>query len=277
MKALRLTFAILALGSARVDAQGTGSQANLILSLFGGVAAGHSLWAVGQQPLCVFGPQVGGVFTCIPNRYDTLSLTRAVTSSIVAGAAATYFPSPHLGYTLELYYLGQSYDDTCHGLYFDSTDANQVNAQACGSVTGSEPSSGAIGLIGGVMYRLSPTATVSPYVRGGFGILAYSGGTIAMAGDFVEDTAIYNRPIYVDDNPKTTSLAFQAAAGLTVRTSPGYQLRFEVRDAIAELSYVTGPSPGDKLVPPTATKWFHNVVLTVGLDVVLEQKRGRRY
>ena len=267
MKAFRSTTLALMLGAAPLAAQ-QGSQPNLILSLFGGVAAGHSLWAVDRQPLCVFGPPSGGVFQCTGN-YDTLRLTRKVTSSIVAGAAATYFPGPHIGYQLELYYLGQSYDDTCGASHFDTTDVNQINAQACNDVTQLTPSSGAVGLIASVVYRIAPSAGVSPYIRGGAGLLAYSGGTIAMAGNVVVDTQIYNRPIYVDESPKTTSFAFQVAAGLTVRMSPGYALRFEARDAIAELSYITGPSPGDKLVPPTATKWFHNVVL--------EQKHGRRY
>jgi len=276
MKVFRTTILALVLGAAPLAAQGQGSQPTLILSLFGGVAAGHALWSVDQQPLCVFGPPSGGVFQC-SGRYDTLRVTREVTSSIVAGASATYFPGPHIGYQVELYYLGQSYDDTCSGLRFDTTDVNQVNAQACNSVTELAPSSGAVGLVASVVYRMAPTAAVSPYIRGGAGLLAYSGGTIAMAGNVVVDTAIYNRPIYVDDNPKTTSFAFQVAAGLTVRMSPGYQLRLEARDAIAELSYITGPSPDDNLVPPTATKWFHNVVLTAGLDVVLEHKHGRRY
>jgi hypothetical protein len=276
MKVFRSVALILAFAAAPLSAQATGSQPNLILSLFGGVAAGHSLWSVQQQPLCVFGPPSGGVFQCSGN-YDTLRLTREVTSSIVAGAAATYFPSPHFGYQLELYYLGQSYEDHCSAERFDTTDVNQINQQACNSITSSAPSSGAIGFFGGILYRLAPTAVVSPYIRGGIGILAYSGGTIAMSGDAVVDTAIYNRPVYVDDSPKTTSLSFQFGVGMTVRTSPGYQLRMELRDALADLAYVTGPSPGDNLVPPTATKWFHNIVLTVGLDVVLEQKRGKRY
>ncbi|HTR22223.1 MAG TPA: hypothetical protein VMH88_15335 [Gemmatimonadales bacterium] len=275
MKALRLTFAILALGSTRLTAQGTGSQPNLILSLFAGVAAGHSLWSVGQQPLCVYGPEVGGVFTC-SSINDTLQLSRTVTSSIVAGASATYFPSSHIGYQLELYYLGQSYDDTCSASQFDTTDVNQVNAQVCNSVTSSAPSSGAIGFFGGVVYRAAPTATISPYIRGGLGLISYSGGTIAMAGDFAENSQIFTRSIYFDENPKTTSFSAQFGVGITMRTSPGYQFRLELRDAIADLAYVTGPAPASG-VPPTATKWFHNVLLTIGLDVVLEQKRGRRY
>ncbi len=280
MKVLRSTVVILALGAAPLIAQGpppgSGYEPTLILSLFGGVAAGHSLWSVGQQPLCVLGPPPNFVCDSTSHR-DTVEVGRTVTSSIVAGAAATYFPSPHLGYQLELYYLGQTYDDNCSAQRFDTSDVNQVNAQTCNSVTRNEPSSGAIGLVGSVMYRLAPGASVSPYLRGGVGLVAYSGGTIAMAGDAVVNSSVVNRPIYIDDSPKTTSLAFQVSAGLTVRTSPGYQLRFEARDAITELAYITGASPGDKLVPPTATKWFHNVVLTVGLDVVLEHKRGRRY
>lgn len=276
MRVLRLTVVLLAIGTTVTAAQAQGPQSKLVLSLFGGVAAGHSLWTVDQQPLCVLAPPSGGTFSCNP-QYDTLRLTREVTSSIVAGAGATYFPGPHIGYQLELYYLGQSYDDACSAQRFDTTDVSQVNAQTCNSISSSAPSSGAIGIFGGMIYRIAPSASVSPYLHGGAGLLVYSGGTVAMAGDAVVNSQIYNRPVYIDDSPKTTSLSLEYGIGVTARTGPGYQLRMEVRDAMAQLVYVTGPSPGDKLVPPTTTKWFHNVVLTIGLDVVLEQKRGRRY
>jgi len=55
-----------------------------------------------------------------------------------------------------------------------------------------------------------------------------------------------------------------------------YQFRFEARDAVARFEQVTGAADA-LLLPPTGTRFFHHFVFTMGLDVVLEQKRGRRY
>jgi hypothetical protein len=40
---------------------------------------------------------------------------------------------------------------------------------------------------------------------------------------------------------------------------------------------VTGPSSGRGQVPPHETAYKHIFSLTVGLDVILERQRGRRY
>jgi hypothetical protein len=39
---------------------------------------------------------------------------------------------------------------------------------------------------------------------------------------------------------------------------------------------VTGPSD-DFLRPPTETRIYHHIALTLGLGVILEKSRGRRY
>ncbi len=50
----------------------------------------------------------------------------------------------------------------------------------------------------------------------------------------------------------------------------------EVQDAMIPLEQLTGPA-NDLARAPTSTKVFHRLSLRFGLDVVLEQKRGRRY
>jgi hypothetical protein len=39
---------------------------------------------------------------------------------------------------------------------------------------------------------------------------------------------------------------------------------------------VTGPA-NDLAIAPTASKYYHHFALVMGLDIVLERKRGRRY
>src|SRR5437867_4204109 len=84
----------------------TGPQPNLVLTLFGGAVSGHFLWGIDRQPLCVLQGS-GGVFSCT-SLYDTLTLSRKVSASIVAGASGSYFKSAHVGVQGEIYYLGFS-------------------------------------------------------------------------------------------------------------------------------------------------------------------------
>jgi len=57
----------------------------------------------------------------------------------------------------------------------------------------------------------------------------------------------------------------------------GYQFRFEVRDNWVRIPTVSGPAQRQGLKPPTSTSGKHVLSFTLGFDVVLERKRGRRY
>ena len=65
--------------------------------------------------------------------------------------------------------------------------------------------------------------------------------------------------------------------GSTIATSPAYQIRWEVRDNIVGVQRVTGPVELIGGVPPSNTVYKHLFSVMVGLDVVLERHRGRRY
>lgn len=247
----------------------TASQPSLVLTIFGGVGTGNSLWSIARQPLCLPDPN------CTGSPHDTLRLSRDVTSSLIVGAGATYFKGPHLGFTLEVFYLGLPLDDTCTGLFYNP-DPESRNQQLCDNITAAALSTSAIAFFGGLVLRASPTRSLSPYVRAGVGVLSYSSGTVDMSGVFVEGNNIKPRAVLIDPNPKGGAFTSQVAAGLTARLSPGYQFRFEVRDVLVPLKRVTGAA-SDNLQPPTDTKVFHRIALTLGLDVILERKRGRRY
>jgi hypothetical protein len=263
--------ALLALSLvARAATAQTGSQPKLVLTIFGGVATGNSLWSVARQPYCL---PVGSCTSSDP--HDTLRLTRDLSSSLIAGAGATYFQSAHLGFTLEVYYLGLPLDDGCTGLFYNP-DAQSRNEQLCNSITSSSPSTSAIALFGGVVLRAASTHAISPYVRGSAGVLRYSSGTVEMSGVFVSNNTISSRAVILDDKPKSGAVTVQAAAGLTAQLNPGYQFRLEIRDVLVPLEHVTGSA--DALGrAPTTTRVHHRIALTLGLDVVLEKKRGRRY
>jgi hypothetical protein len=250
----------------------TGSESNLVLTIFGGSVTGHSLWTVGKQTLTVLGD---------PSKYDTIYLSRSVNSSIVLGAAATYFVSPHLGVHLEMSYLGLPIDNSCAGVYFhpdsNATQDLHRNQQMCDDIQSQASDGGAIAIFGGVTLRATPRRTMSPYVRANLGIVNESRSTIDVAGAFIDADGILKvRQIIADPSPRRTSAMFGAAAGFTSPLGPGYQFRFELRDVIVSLDRLTGPA-NSLGVGPIASKAYHHISLTIGLDVVLERKRGRRY
>ena len=272
-------FALL-LAPACLAAQ-TGDQPNLVLSMFGGLSAGHSLWSVGRQPLCVISGEA-----CEQNGSgnvdDTLAIARDISSSVLLGAAVSYFRNPHIGFQGELYYLGLTFDDRCRPVAPYQPDSENKNQQICDSFASTGASAGAVTFLAGVVFRAAPRRTISPFLRGSVGFTAYSGGTLAASGDFasVDQTTgsltVTARDIVIDTTPKTMSWTFQLAAGFTARMAPGYQLRFELRDAILPLERLIGPANEFGLAPHD-TQIYHHLALAVGLDVVLEQRRGRRY
>lgn len=276
----RILSAPLALGlliaPAAAAAAQTPSQPNLVLSIVGGVATGTTLWSINRQPLDVLctPPQGCGI--------DTLRLVRDLTPGIFAGLTATYFRHPSLGFTLDVFFLEFPLDDTCEGIFYNPDSGGDPvfgtrNNQVCTDIGSASPSTSAISAMGGVVLRAAGGKSISPYVRGSMGVVGYSSGTIAMSGVFVENQTINTRSVLIDDKPKTLRLGAQAAAGITARMSPSYQFRFELRDVIAPMERVDGPAPINTLRPPKKTVLLHRFALILGLDVVLEKTRGRRY
>ena len=270
----RLLFAsctvLLLSRPAPVEAQ-TGPEPTLILTLFGGASTGHTLWNIGRQPLCVY----DATLQC-SGQYDTLELNRDITPSLVFGASGIYFKTPHLGIEAEIFYLGFPFDDSCR-LIYDNPDPNQTNEDVCLNISAASLSTSAIAFYGGFVFRASPRHAISPFLRAGLGIVTHSGGTIEMSGAFQDGTGnVFSRSVIEDPKPQTTSFSIKAGLGFTTRLGSGYQFRLEVNDAIVPLNRVVGPA-NDLAQAPTASRSYHHLVLTMGLDVVLEKKRGRRY
>jgi hypothetical protein len=270
---LALTCALSAAAAAQ-----TGQESNLVLTVFAGTVTGHSLWAVGKQPLCV----LDSLNQCT-SQYDTLGLSRSVGSSLVLGATATYFISPHVGLHLEMSYLGLPVESSCTALFLhpDPTGPGATeqrrNGQICDDIQSQSAQSGSIAIFGGVTVRAASRRTFSPYVRGNLGIVNQPHSSIDVNGAFVAGNgALFQRQVVADQNPRNTTLLLGAAAGFTSPLGTGYQFRFEVRDVVTSMERLLGPANGLG-IGPTATRTYHHVALTLGIDVVLERKRGRRY
>ena len=286
-----LAFALVSVPLA-LEAQ-EGDQTNLVLSIYGGLNTGHSLWSIARQPLCVLMGSGGNYTSCETfktatdsgNVADTLAFARDVSSNLLLGAAVSYFPNAHIGFQGQIYYFGLSFDDRCRNVGAPyQADGENKNQQLCNSFSSTGASASAVAFIGGITLRAAPHHTMSPYLRAGVGITTYSGGTLSVSGDIVTNGTdpttgqpiIVSRAVVVDTTPKTTSWTIQLGVGFTARVSPGYQFRMELQDAILPLERLIGPA-NDFGQAPHESKIYHHLGLTVGLDVVLEHKRGRRY
>jgi hypothetical protein len=249
----------------------TSDESNLVLTIVGGVATGHPLWTIDRQPFCLLNSS-----GACSGLYDTLRLSRSITSSVAIGAAATYFPWPHVGFHGELSYLGLPIDDACANVAPYVSDPDQRHQQICENLSGQSSPGGAISLFVGVTVRAPARRAFSPYLRGSVGFVSLSRSTVEVVGAYVDGTGAKERQMIADQTPRRLTPMFGAAVGFTTPLSPGYGFRLEVRDVITSLDRAIGPA-NDLTVAPIASRAYHHFALMLGLDVVLERKRGRRY
>jgi len=131
-----------------------------------------------------------------------------------------------------------------------------------------------------MVLRATPNKSATPYLGLSGGFVTRARGTVATDGAFVDNAGGLNSfPVIADDKATRSDLSAQLAAGIMVPLGPGYQIRLEGRDVYTRLDYVSGLADPTEvpLHPPPAARYGHHLVFAVGLDVVLERKRGRRY
>jgi hypothetical protein len=262
----RLACAALLLATSvlpvRAQAQRTGDQARLIFTLSGGIVGGKKLWAASPQPIQ---PIVGA---------DTFALARDIRSTLAIGLSGTYFPGSHLGVVLEGFLVGLGFEDTCRQLF--SSGSSDI-AATCVSIQGAEKAATAVMLTGGPVFRLNSQSLVSPYARLVAGVTFSNQSSLRTSGTFQTPLGPALLTVYSDDHESRVEPAFGLGAGFTAAVAPGYQLRWEVRDNIVGVPRVTAPTSEAGLVPPHELEYKHLLSMTIGVDVVLERRRGRRY
>ncbi|MGH7614433.1 MAG: hypothetical protein ACREMW_10395 [Gemmatimonadales bacterium] len=203
--------------------------------------------------------------------YDTVSLTRGFATNLIVGVTGTYFPKPAVAIEISATWLGLTAETTCSGVAFDSV-LGATNRDMCAAIQGSIRSLGAIAFSAGGLARASPRSTISPYARVGLGLTYHSISTT-----YVEGPTPNGIKVVVDDpSPRRLSVGFTVGAGATIGLGPGYQFRLDFGDALVRLERLTGPS--DALAhAPRGPRFTHHITFTMGLGIVLQAKRGRRY
>jgi hypothetical protein len=283
-RAAAVAALMLAGGGAVLPAQ-TPTEPRLYLTVLAGYRVGRALWSLNHQPFAVLvtGPATAGdtVVVASPGMYDTLDLRREIAPSFVIGASGTYFPRPHLGFQAELAFLGMALESSCVIRQDQSPYPGDLGPQLCASLDRQTVATSAVSVSIGLVGRLTPGHGTYPYVRADAGVLARTHGTIQMVGEYISGDHYATAVVVADPHPVTTALHLTLGAGVAVSLGTGYQFWFEGRDVMAQLERVTGaadPSGASgALVPPHGSRLLHNVVLVMGLDVVFEKQRRRRY
>jgi hypothetical protein len=259
---------IAALAAAAPAAAQTRPQPQLLLTIVGGVSSGSNLWEINRQP---FARRLD------PATLDTLRLTRAIGSAVTLGAGATIFPRPNLGLTGEILYLGYDLDDGCEMVYVDPALINfGENDAICADIRRVGSSAVTLAFTGGALLRLLSRSFASPYLRLGAGISVRNSSTVEMQGRFLLDNTSQTRLVIDDPGGGAVHPTAMGGLGVMIPFARGYQARLEIRDQLLFARRATGPA-GALLVPPTGLGLKHSVGFLVQLDVVLEQRRGRRY
>lgn len=242
--------------------QATKDQARLIFTVSGGAVAGRHLWSIDGQSVQFTDPM------------DTLALGRRIRSSLAIGFGGTYFPGENLGVGVEGFLVGLGFEDSCRVTF--SSGAGDL-ATACQSIQGATKSASAVALTVGPIFRFKSRSLLSPYARANIGLVFSSQSSIRMVGRFPTPEGFSDLIVYDDDHESRVEPALGLGAGITAAIAPGYQLRWEVRDNIVGVQQVTEASPVARVVPPHERSFKHLFSMTIGFDVVLERRRGRRY
>jgi len=257
--------ALLAVSPVRAQ---TSDQARLMFSLgFGQTSGGGTLWSVGHQP-----------FIATSTQTDTLAITRTFRRSLAAILSGTYFPGDHLGFNVEAQLLGVATEDGCR---ISGTDgggpASITTSDLCRSIGRSERSGTSAALSGGVIYRVASHQPIHPYVRANAGLLISQQSFVKTKGLVGPAGGKADLTLYEDRDPASLQPYVSFGGGVVGVLGQGFQFRFEVRDNWVRVPVVTGTTTRQGLEPPSSTVGKHLLTFTLGFDVILERKRGRRY
>lgn len=247
---------------ARAWAQKTGDQARLIFTVSLGAVGGKRLWSASPQPVQFTTPS------------DTFALERRIRSTLAVGFGGSYFPGEHLGLAVDGFLVGLGFEDRCQQLF--SSGSGNVRA-VCEWIQGNKKPATTVMISAGPIFRVNSRKAFSPYARLNAGFIFSTQSSLRTIGRFPGDSGLVDLIVYADDRDSRVEPAFALGAGFTVPIAKGYQLRLEGRDNILGVQRVTAPTAQSGVIPPHELDFKHLFSLTIGFDVVLERRRGRRY
>lgn len=259
----RLCLLALPLLPAALGAQATADQARLMFTIgVGGTSGGGTLWSVTQP------------FTVSSGVEDTLAVARRFRNSLDVVFSGTYFPGEHLGFNAEAQLLGLGTRDSCRLV---ATQGAAITSDLCSSLNRTTRSATSAAVSVGAVYRVWSHQPVHPYLRGNLGVVLSQQSFLRTSGSVTTPNGTADLPLFDDGDPGSVQAYYSLGGGVVAVIGHGYQLRFEVRDNYVRVPAITGPTDRQGLVPGSALVGKHLLTFTVGFDVVLERKRGKRY
>lgn len=257
-----ITAGLLTAQVAPALAQRTGDQSRLIFTVSGAYVGDRGLWSVAPQPV----PDVAG-----GSGIDNFGLSRSVMPTFGAGFSGTYFKGEHVGISADAFLIGLGYEDNCRIIGNVQSSQNQ---EICDYIDLRERRAAAVTVSLGGVFRINSRDAISPFARVNAGLLFSNQSSIRTEG-FTDQAVLLT--IYEDDSDTRVSPAFAVGLGATMVLGRAYHLRWEVRDNIVGVQEVTGTTAGPRTIPPHEEKFQHLFSVLIGLDVILERQRGRRY
>lgn len=259
---LPLLLGGLLLLPAAVRAQGTADQARLVFTVgFGQTSGGGQLWSVRQPVADTLG-------------VDTLAVSRSFRHSLDVVFSGTYFPGEHLGFNVEAHLIGLGTSDRCRLAF---TNGGTTPSQLCSSIDNGSRSATSGALSAGVTYRILSRQPVHPYVRGNVGFVVSQQSFLRMTGEHSTPDGPSEIVLFDDIHPTSIQPHYAIGGGIIAVIGRGYQMRFEVRDNWVRVPMITAATDRQGLVPSNRLVGKHLLSFSVGFDVVLERKHGRRY
>lgn len=244
-----------------IAAQATNDESRLTVGVMGGWIGGGPLWSV-TQPVFAIG-----------NRTDQFALTRRLRSNITLSGQLSYFPRPNIGWTGEITFLGIGTHDQCH-LSVDNDDP--FNQAACAAINDRDRAASGMAAAGGVILRPNSRGDIQPYVRGLVGLALVPRSTTAMTAFFGEFDE-YGLLLYDENSSRAAKPMGALGVGFATAPRAGYQFRIEFRATAVQLEVIDAPAANSSADPVVGSKWSVLPSITLGLDIVLEKRRGRRY
>lgn len=261
---MRTRLAVMALAGLALAtpaaAQKTEDQARLIFTVGVSYTGSSDLWSVTGQP--ILRPAIGA---------DTMDLARDIGGSLGLIFSGMYFPKPSLGFVGEAFFMGIGLEDQCT---VTNAFPDPRTEQVCSSINGEAKSSSAVLLSAGPVFRAGGDQVISPYARAQVGMLISNLSPIRTEGTLSTGDIFV---VYDDPSSTRVTLGFVFGGGATVVLGKGWQLRAEARDNLVQIATVAGPTGAGDANPDIVNAWKNLFSIVLGVDVVLEKKRGHRY
>jgi hypothetical protein len=202
---------------------------------------------------------------------DTFVLSRNIKRTFGAGFSGMYYPGEAIGLTADAFLLGLGFDDACR---VNPPVEATINQQLCNDIDQNEKSAAAATLSVGAVARAFSREMISPFVRANIGLLFANQSSVLTQGVRNDGVLV---TIYEDSKRTRVSPSLTLGVGATTPIGRAYHLRWEVRDNIVGIEAVTGPTSAPRFEPPHERKYKHLFSILIGIDVILERNRGRRY